>query len=84
MNKKGKCIHNLTKYEMERMSRIKQKQERMNALKLKKLATSMDSSQSKGAYGKKKRISVEVPSTDDGDSDDESSNSFMHEVLHVI
>uniref|UniRef100_A0A2N9EEX6 Transposase Tnp1/En/Spm-like domain-containing protein n=2 Tax=Fagus sylvatica TaxID=28930 RepID=A0A2N9EEX6_FAGSY len=32
----------------------------MNALKLKKLAASMDSSQSKGAHGKKKRISVEV------------------------
>ena len=56
----------------------------MNALKLKKLAAFMDSSQSKGAHGKKKRISVEVPSTDDGDSDDELSNSFMHEVLHVI
>jgi hypothetical protein len=84
MNKKGKCTRNLTKYEMERMSRIKQKQERMNALKLKKLAASMDSSQSKGAHGKKKRISVEVLSTDDGDSDNESSNSFMHEVLHVI
>ena len=56
----------------------------MNALKLKKLAAFMDSSQSKGAHGKKKRINVEVPSTDDDDSDDESSNSFMHEVLHVI
>ena len=56
----------------------------MNALKLKKLAASMDSSQCKGAHGKKKRISVEVPSTDDGDSDYESSNSFIHEVLHVI
>jgi hypothetical protein len=44
MNKKGKCTHNLTKYEMERMSRIKQNQERMNVLKLKKLAASMDSS----------------------------------------
>ena len=69
---------------MKRMSKIKQNQERMNALKLKKLAASMDSSQFKGAHEKKKRISVEVPSTDDGDSDDESSNSFMHEVLHVI
>ena len=56
----------------------------MNALKLKKLAATMDSSQSKGAHGKKKRISVEVLSTDDSDSDDESSNYFMHEVLHVI
>ena len=84
MNKKGKYTHNLTKYEMERISRIKQKQERMNALKLKKLAAFMDSSQSKGAHGKKKRISVEVLSTDDSDSDDESSNSFLHEVLHVI
>uniref|UniRef100_A0A2N9JAY4 Transposase Tnp1/En/Spm-like domain-containing protein n=3 Tax=Fagus sylvatica TaxID=28930 RepID=A0A2N9JAY4_FAGSY len=55
----------------------------MNALKLKKLAASMDSSQSKGAHGKKKRISIEVPSTDDGDSDDESSNSFMHEVIEM-
>ena len=44
MNKKGKYTHNLTKYEMKRMSRIKQNQERMNALKLKKLAASMDSS----------------------------------------
>uniref|UniRef100_A0A2N9E4T3 DUF4216 domain-containing protein n=1 Tax=Fagus sylvatica TaxID=28930 RepID=A0A2N9E4T3_FAGSY len=26
---------------------------------------------------------VEVPSTDDGDSDDESSNSFMHEVIEM-
>ena len=57
MAKKDKDTHNkITKYEMERAHRIKQNQERINALGLKQLSTS----QPKCAHVERKRVSVHI------------------------
>ena len=82
MAKKGKDTHNkITKYEMERAQRIKQNQERINALGLKHLSTFLP----KYANVGRNRISVQV---DDDDyvlavSDDELSSSLNNEVLYI-
>ena len=55
MTKKGKDTYNkITKYEMERAQRIKQNQEKMNALGLKHLSTFLLKSANVG----RKRVSV--------------------------
>ena len=82
MAKKGKDTHNkITKYEMERAQRIKQNQERINALGLKHLSTFLPKYANVGRI----RISVQV---DDDDyvlavSDDELSSSLNNEVLYI-
>ena len=82
MAKKGKDTHNkITKYEMERAQRIKQNQERINALGLKHLSTFLP----KYANVGRNRVSVQV---DDDDyvlavSDDELSSSLNNEVLYI-
>ena len=82
MAKKGKDTHNkITKYEMERAQRIKQNQERINALGLKHLSTFLP----KYANVGRNRVSVQV---DDDDyvpavGDDELSSSLNNKVLYI-
>ena len=82
MTKKGKDTHNkITKYELERAQRIKQNQERINALGLKHLSTFLP----KYANVGRNRVSVQV---DDDDyvpaiGDDELSSSLNNEVLYI-
>ena len=71
---------------MVRFDRIRQNQERIDALGLKHISTSLkDSAQSNCTKGKRSRASVMldddyVPSIGDDDNDDESSNSLIHKV----
>ena len=82
MVKKGKDTYNkITEYEMERAQRIKQNQERINALGLKHLSTFLP----KYANVGRNRVSVQV---DDDDyvpvvGDDELSSSLNNEVLYI-
>ena len=82
MAKKGKDIHNkITKYEMERAQRIKQNQEKINALGLKHLSTFLPKCANVG----RKRVNVQV---DDDEyvpaiGDDELSSSLNNEVLYI-
>ncbi|XP_050262395.1 uncharacterized protein LOC126706863 isoform X6 [Quercus robur] len=79
MVKKGKDTHNkITEYEMERAQRIKQNQEKIDALRLKYLSTFLPQCANVG----RKRVSVQV---DDDDyvpaiSDDELSSSLNNEM----
>ena len=86
MAKKGKETHNkITKYDMERAQRIKQNQDRMNALGLKHLSTFLP----KFANVGRKRVSVQVDDDDyvpvigEDDADDESSSSLKNEILYI-
>ena len=87
MLKKAKCTHNLPRYVMARLDRMRQNQERINALGLKNILTSLkDSTQSNCAKGKRTRASVVVdddyvPHFGNNDNDDESFNSLIHMVL---
>ena len=88
MLKKAKYTHNIPKYEMTRLNRIRQNQERIDALGLKHISTSLkDSAQFNCAKGKRNRASVVVDDDDyvspigDDDNDDELSNSLIHKVL---
>ena len=71
---------------MARLDRIRQNQERIDALGLKHISTSLkDSAQSNCAKGKRSRVSVvvdddSVPPIGDNDNDDESSNFVIHKV----
>ena len=71
---------------MVRFDRIRQNQERIDALGLKHISTSLkDSAQSNCAKGKRSRASVVVdndyvPPIGNDDNDDESSNSVIHKV----
>ena len=71
---------------MARSDRIRQNQDRINALGLKHISTSLkDSAQSNCAKGKRSRTSVVVdddylPPIGEDDNDDESSNSVIHKV----
>ena len=71
---------------MSSLDKIRQNQERFDALGLKHISTSLkDSSQSNCAKKKKNRASVVVNDDyvspiDDDDNDDESSNSVIHKV----
>ena len=82
MAKKGKDTHNkIMKYEMERAQRIKQNQEKINALGLKHLSTFLPKCANVG----RKRVSAQV---DDDDyvpaiGDDELSSSLNNEVLYI-
>ena len=82
MVKKGKDTRNkITEYEIERTQRIKQNQERINALRLKHLSTFLPKWASVG----RKRVSVQV---DDNDyvpaiGDDELSSSLNNKVLYI-
>ena len=72
---------------MARLDRMRQNQERINALGLKHISTSLkDSVQSNCAKGKRSRANVVVdddyvPPISDDDNDDESPNSLIHNVL---
>ena len=88
MPKKAKYTHNIPKYEMTKLDRMRKNQERIDALGLKHISTSLqDSAQSNCAKGKRNRASVVVDDDDyvspigDDDNDDESSNSLIHKVL---
>ena len=86
MPKKTKYTHNISRYEMTRLDRMRQNQEIIDALGLKHISTSIkDSAQSNCAKGKRSRTSIvvdddNVPPIGDDDNDDESSNSIIHKV----
>ena len=86
MPKNAKYTHNILRYEMARLNRMRQNQERSDALGLKHISTSLkDSTQSNCAKGKRSRANVVVdddyvPPIGDDDNDDESSNSIIHMV----
>ena len=86
MPKKTKSTHNIPKYEMARLDKMRQNQERIDALGLKHISTSLkDSAQSNCAKGKRSRVSVVVdddcvPPIGDDDNDNKSSNSVIHKV----
>ncbi|KAL0009741.1 hypothetical protein SO802_004849 [Lithocarpus litseifolius] len=86
MSKKAKYTHNIPRYEMPRLNRMRQNQERFDALGLKHISTSLkDSAQSNCAKGKRSRANVVVdddyvPPIGDDDDDDESSNSIIHKM----
>ena len=71
---------------MASLDRMRQNQERINALGLKHISTSLkDSAQSNCAKGKRNRASIVVdndyvPPIGNDDNDDESSNSVIHKV----
>ena len=86
MTKKTKYTH-IPKYKMARLDRmIRQNEERIDALGLKHISTSLkDSAQSNCAKGKRSRASVVVDvdyvlPIGDNDNDDESSNSLIYKV----
>ena len=83
MVKKGKDIHNkITEYEMERAQRIKQNQEKINALRLKRLSTFLPKCANVG----RKRVIVQVDDNDDyipAIGDDELSSSLNNEILYI-
>ena len=87
MPKKAKCTHNIPKYEMTWFDRMRQNQERIDALGLKHISTSLkDSAQSNYAKKKRTRASVVVnddyvPPIGDDNNDDESSNSLIYKIL---
>ncbi|KAK9997392.1 hypothetical protein SO802_022078 [Lithocarpus litseifolius] len=87
MSKKAKYTHNIPRYEMTRLNRMRQNQERFDALGLKHISTTSlkDSAQSNYAKGKRSRANVVVdddcvPPIGDDDNDDESSNSIIHKL----
>ena len=86
MPKKAKYTYNIPSYEMARLDRMRQNQERIDALGLKHISTSLnDSTQSNCAKEKRSRANVVVdddyiPPIGDDDNDDESSNSLIHKV----
>ena len=86
MPKNVKYTHNIPRYEMIRLDKMRQNQKRINALGLKHISTPLkNSAQSNCAKRKKSRASVVVdddyvPPIGDDDNDDESSNSVIHKV----
>ena len=86
MPKKSKYTHNIPRYEMTRLDRMRQNQEIIHALGLKHISTSLkDYAQSNCAKGKRSRVNVVVdddyvPPIGDDDNDDKSSNSLIHKV----
>ena len=86
MLKNAKYTHNIPRYEITRLDRMRQNQEIIDALGLKHISTSLkDSAQSNCAKGKRTRASVViddnyVPPIGDDDNDDKSSNSVIHKV----
>ena len=86
MPKKAKYAHNIPRYEMARLDKLRKNQEKIDTLGLKHISTSLkDSAQSNCAKGKRSRANVVVdddylPLIGDDDNDDESSNSIIHKV----
>ena len=86
MPKNAKYTHNIPRYEMTRLDRMRQNQEIIDVLRLKHVSTSLnDYAQSNCAKGKRSKVSVVVDddyvlAIDDDDNDDESSNSIIHKV----
>ena len=86
MPKKAKYTHNIPSYEMARLDRMRQNQEKIDALGLKHISTFLkDFAQSNCAKRKRSRVSVVVdddyvPSIGDDDNDDESSNSLIYKI----
>ena len=86
MPKKAKYTRNIPSYEMARLDKMRQNQERIDALGLKHISTSLkDSAQSNCAKRKRSRASVVVdddyvPPIGDDENDVESSNSLIHKV----
>ena len=86
MPKKAKYAHNIPRYEMARLDKLRKNQEKIDTLGLKHISTSLkDSAQSNCAKGKRSRVSVVVdddyvPLIGDDNNDDESSNSLIHKV----
>ena len=88
MPKNAKYTHNIPRYEIARLDRMRQNQERTDALGLKHISTSLkDFAQSNCAKGKRSRVSVVVDDDyvppigdNDNDNDDESSNSLIHKI----
>ena len=86
MPKNAKYTRNIPRYEMTRLDIMKQNQKIIDALGLKHISTSLkDSTQSNYAKGKRNRANIVVdddyvPSINDNDNNDESSNSLIHKV----
>ena len=86
MPKKATYTYNIPKYKMERLDRMRQNQEIIDALELKYISTFLkDSTQSNCAKGKRSRANVVVdddylPLVGEDDNDNESSNSVIHKV----
>ena len=86
MPKNAKYTHKILRYKMTSLDRMRQNQERINALGLKHISTSLkDSARSNCTKGKRSRASVVVdndyvPPIGNDDNDDESSNSVIHKV----
>ena len=86
MPKKVKYTHNIPRYQMTRLDRMRQNQEIINAVGLKHISTSLkDSAQSNCAKRKISRASVVVdddyvPPIGDDENDVESSNSSIQKV----
>ena len=86
MPKKTKYTHNIPKYEMTRLNRMRQNQEIIDDLRFKHISTFLkDSAQSNCAKRKRSRASVVVdddyvPPIGDDENDVESSNSLIHNV----
>ena len=86
MPKKAKYTHNIPRYEMARLDRMRKNQEIIDALGLKHISTSLkDFAQSNCAKRKRSRASVVVdddyvPPIGDDENDVESSNSLIHKV----
>ena len=86
MPKKTKYTHNISRYEITRLDRMRQNQEIIDTLGLKHISTSLkDSAQSNCAKGKRSRANVVVdddylPLIGDDDNDDKSSNSVINKV----
>ena len=86
MPKKAKYTHNIPRYEIARLDRMRQNQEIIDALGLKHISTFLkDSTQSNYAKGKRSRANVVVdddyvPPIGDDENDVESSNSLIHKV----
>ena len=86
MPKKAKYTHNIPRYEMTRLDKMRQNQEIIDVLGLKHISTSLkDSIQSNCVKGKRSRANVVVdddylPLIGDDNNDDESSNSVIHKI----
>ena len=86
MPKEAKYTHNILRYKIARLNRMRQNQKRIDALGLKHISTSLkDSTQSNCAKRKRSRASVVVDNDyvspiGDDDNDDESSNYLIHKV----
>ena len=86
MPKEAKYTHNILRYKIARLNRMRQNQKRIDALGLKYISTSLkDFAQSNCAKRKRSRASVVVDNDyvspiGDDDNDDESSNFVIHKL----